>query len=234
MNTLIGLTTAKLLGARIMADSDNSTPLSFVTHRQFPRPTADSTSESQVVSTHRAIERDRLPDSAVAVWRKWQAAHDETDRLSREQQCLERKLTETVGFPSVIIQLSDGETATLRSREALRDLLRVGSVDATVGAKAEADLAAHQERWDACDQAIGYSAKLRAEGDAADRAEALLEALAETPASSLAGVAAKLDAILTQGQPSKDDAEFPWPQIRSVLEDVGRISEHTEPSWPGV
>ncbi|MER8954539.1 hypothetical protein NKH98_17725 [Mesorhizobium sp. M0833] len=230
-NTLFGLTTAKLLGARIMADSDNSTPLSFVTRRQLLPPEA-STSGSQLeaVATRKELERDQATDPAVAVWRKWQAAHEETERLSREQQRLERKLTETVGFPNVMIQLSDGRTATLRSLEALRDVLRVGSVDVTVGAKAEADLAAHQARWDVSDRAIGYSATLRAESEAADRAEVLLEALSETPAISLAGVAAKLDAILREGQPSKDDAEFPWPQIRSVLEDIRRIDGQTEPS----
>ncbi len=149
--------------------------------------------------------------------------------MSREQQRLERKLAETVGFPNVTIQLSEGGTAKLRSLEALRDVLGVSSVDVATGAKAEADLAAHQARWDASDRAIGYSATLRAESDAADRAEALLEALSDTPAISLAGVAAKLDAILREGQPSKDDAEFPWPQIRSVLEDIGRIGGQIEP-----
>ncbi|MET3524141.1 hypothetical protein [Mesorhizobium abyssinicae] len=125
---------------------------------------------------------------------------------------------------------SDGKIATLRSLEALRDVLRAGSVDVAVGAKAEADFAAHQARWDASDQVIGYSATLRAECEAADRAETLLEELSETPATSLAGVVAKLDAVLREGQPSKDDAEFPWPQIRSVLKDVGRIGGQTEPS----
>ena len=109
-------------------------------------------------------------------------------------------------------------------------MLGIGSADLGVGAKAEADLSAHQARWDASDRAIGYTATLRAESEAADRAETLLEALSETPANSLAGVAAKLDAILREGQPSKDDAEFPWPQIRSVLEDIGRIGGQKGPS----
>jgi hypothetical protein len=173
------------------------------------------------------FERDQSTDPAVAVWREWQAAHEETERLSREQQRLEQKLVQTVGFPSVMIQLSDGKTATLRSLEALRDVFSVGSVDATVAAKAEADLAAHQAHWDASDCAIGYSATLRAESEAADRAEALLEALSETPAIFLTGVAAKLDAVLREGQPSKDDDGFPWPQIRSVLEDISRIGGRT-------
>ncbi|TPK84890.1 hypothetical protein FJ936_13525 [Mesorhizobium sp. B2-4-13] len=185
-----------------MADSDNSTTLPSVIRRELFRATTDP---------------------AVAVWREWQAAHEETDRLCREQQRLERKLVEEVGFPKVMIRLSDDRTATPASHEALRGVL--GVMETEVAAKVEADLAAHQARWDASDRAIGYSATLRAESEAAGQAETLLEALSETPAISLAGVAAKLDAILREGQPSKDDAEFPWPQIRSVLEDIGRLGE---------
>ena len=70
----------------------------------------------------------------------------------------------------------------------------------------------------------------KAERKAADRAEDLLELLSETPAVSLAGVMAKLDAVPREGQASKDDAEFPWPQIRSALEAIGRIGRQTESS----
>jgi hypothetical protein len=139
--------------------------------------------------------------SAEALWRKWQDAEAETQRLCSQQQCLERKLIETVGLPCAAIP-SEGE-------------------------KAEADFAAHQARWDAADRELGYSAALKAEREAAGRAADLLEMLARTPATSLAGVAAKLDAVLREGQPSEDDPEFPWPQIRSVLEDVVRIGQQS-------
>jgi hypothetical protein len=209
MTTFSSLATPKLLGARIMTDSDNSTTLPSVIRRELFCATTDP---------------------AVAVWREWQAAHEETDRLSREQQRLERTLVEEVGFPKVMIQLSYDRTATPASHEALRGVLGVESMETEVVAKFEADLAVHQARWDATDRAIGYSATLRAECEAGDRAEALLEALSGTPAISLAGVAAKLDAILSEGQPSNGDTEFPWPQIRSVLEDIGRIGGQTESS----
>lgn len=73
-----------------------------------------------------------------------------------------------------------------------------------------------------------YSAAMLAEREAADQAEELLKVLSKTPATTLAGVAVKLDAVLKEGQPSEDDAEFPWPQIRSVLEDIDRISRQRE------
>ena len=111
-------------------------------------------------------------------------------------------------------------------------MVGVSSINVAVVANTEAELAAYQGRWDASDRAIGYSAVIRAEIAAGDRAETLLEALSETPAISLAGVAAKLDAILREGQPSKSDAEFPWPQIRAVLQDAVRIGEQTAKLMP--
>ena len=61
-------------------------------------------------------------------------------------------------------------------------------------------------------------------------AEELLKVLSETPATTLAGVAAKLDAVLKEGQSSEDDAKFPWPQIRSAFEDIAGITRQREPS----
>lgn len=175
------------------------------------------------------LETDQSADPAMAVWREWQAAHEHTDRLCRQQQRQERKLVETVGFPCATIRLPGGESVTLHSLAALNEVLDSGPADAAVYAKAEADFAAHLARWDAVDGKIGYSATLRAEREAADRAEDLLEALSLTSAVSLAGVVAKLDAVLREGEVSGDDAEFPWPQIRSALNDVIRIGQRLVP-----
>ncbi|RWI50096.1 MAG: hypothetical protein EOR16_31080 [Mesorhizobium sp.] len=122
-----------------------------------------------------------------------------TERLCREQQSLERKLAETLGFPSATI-LSNGESVTLHSLKEIRGSLGVDPVDAAVRANAEAEFAAHQARWHAADTEIGYSAAMIAEHNAANRVEALLEELSETPATTLAGVTAKLDAVLKEGQ----------------------------------
>ncbi|MER9593188.1 hypothetical protein NKI94_31340 [Mesorhizobium australicum] len=164
----------------------------------------------------------------MAVWRKWQAAYEQVERLCREQQRLERQLAETVGFPCATIRLRDGERVTLPSIQAVRNVLSSDPEDVATRAKAEAEFAAHQARWDAAAREIGYSEALRAEYEAGERAEDLLEALAETPASSLAGAAAKLDAVVREGEICGDGNEFPWPQIRSALEDIGRIGRQTE------
>ncbi len=214
-----------------MGDSDNTTTLPRVTRRKVLAGTAIAIAGWR----QRAFARDDLAtdqsaDPAVAVWRRWRAAHEQTEQLCRKQQRLERKLAETIGFPCATIRLRDGESVTLHSLQALYNVLNLGPGDVAIRVKAEADLAAHQARWDAAAGEIGYSASLRAEREAADRAEDLLELLSETPAASLAGVIAKLDAVLREGQASRDDAEFPWPQIRSAIEDIGRIGRQTESS----
>lgn len=186
-----------------MGDSDNTTSLPRVTHS-----TAAVAMASVIARSNRNAvagceqQASQSSSSAEALWRKWQDADAETQRLCGQQQRLERKLIETVGLPCATIQSLDGE-------------------------KAEADLTAHQVRWDTADAELGYSAALKAEREAAEGAAELLEMLSRTPATSLAGVAAKLDAVLREGQPSENDPEFPWPQIRSVLEDIVRIGQLT-------
>ncbi|MDX8525398.1 hypothetical protein RFM68_12840 [Mesorhizobium sp. MSK_1335] len=213
-----------------MGDSDNSTPLSFVTSGKELARTANVKLQSHPTELARGdLEKDHTSDRAVTVWRHWQDAHKLTEQLCREQQRLERKLAEIIGFPSATILQSNGESVTLHSRKEIRELQRVGLIDEGIRAEAEADLAAHQARWDAADREIGYSAAMLAEHKAASRAEALLEELSETPAITLAGVAAKLDAVLREGQSSANDAEFPWPQIRSAIEDIARIGRQREP-----
>lgn len=134
-------------------------------------------------SSHDNGGGDRSGDPVVAIWHKWQAAHQETQRLCRKQEQLERKLIEMA--------------ANIRL-QAYRDFT---------------------------DHEFDYSAARHAEREMGHQEEHLLKLLSSTPATSIAGVIAKLDAILIEGQPSKNDAEFPWPQIRSVLQDIIRLSQ---------
>ncbi|CDX20672.1 conserved hypothetical protein [Mesorhizobium sp. ORS 3324] len=213
-----------------MGDSDNTMTLPRVIRGRLLAGTTNAKVERQP----RAFacdesEKDEFADPAVIVWRKWRRAHEETERLCRQQQRLERQLVETVGFPCATIRLRDGERVTLHSLKALREVLDLGPEDVAKCAQAEADFAAHQARWNTADSEIGYSATLRAECEAADRAQDLLQALSETPATSLAGVVAKLDAMLMEGEPSEDDPEFPWPQIRAARDDLVRIGKEQVP-----
>jgi hypothetical protein len=215
-----------------MGDSDNSMTLPFVTRRRV-------LAGGMITSTALVLEKSALaddaaatsmpPDPALALWREWETAHTLTERLCRRQQRLETRLVESVGFPSVTVRLPEGEDVTVHSIEALNEVLGKGPDMAALREKAEADFAAHQARWDAAAEETGYTAALRAECEAGDRAEDLLEAFSTMTATTFAGVAGKLDAVLREGEAWEECSEFPWPQIRSALGDLVRIARQTMP-----
>lgn len=210
-----------------MADSDDTTTLSLVTRRKMLASTAVALGAwgSNAFAGNK-IAGETSSDPVLTLWHQWQDAHRLTESLCRQQQGLERQLAETVGFPFAIIQLSDGERVAAYSLEAIHDVLHLAPEETEACAKAEAEFAAHKLQWDRADQEIGYSATVQAEREAGDRAEDLLDAMAATSATCLVGVAAKLDAVLREGNIWEDGSEFPWPQIRSALDDLARIGRH--------
>lgn len=109
--------------------------------------------------------------------------------------------------------------AHCHAQQRLEGVLR-NSVGFSVGVE---DQAASSPAWTQADALVGYSRALLAEAKAADVEEEIAEALWATPATSLAGVAAKLDAMLRHGEWCEDCDEFPWPQLRGVLGDVARL-----------
>ncbi|MEI9419607.1 hypothetical protein O7A70_00185 [Mesorhizobium sp. Cs1299R1N1] len=221
-----------------MADSDNTMTLPFVTRRRL-------LAGGMITSTALVLEKSALagnavatsapPDPALTLWREWQTACKLTERLCRRQQRLETKLVEIVGFPCATVRLPEGEDVMVHSIRALNEVLGKGPDMTALRETAEADFTAHQTRWDAAAEETGYTAALRAEREAGERAGELLEALSTTPATTLAGVAGKLDAVLREGEAWEDCSEFPWPQIRSALSDMVRIAEQRMPEqfFPG-
>lgn len=211
-----------------MADSDNTTTLTYVTRRRVLAGTV-------VATTAWKLERNATrsvggttnvrSDPALALWREWEKAHKQTKRLCRMQQRLETRLVKSVGFPCVTVRLGEGEQVTVHSIEMLNEVLGKAPDMAALRHKAEAQFAAHQARWDEAADEIGYTGTLRAERDAGDRVEDLLEAFSTTPATTLAGVAGKLDAVLREGEAWEECSEFPWAQVRSALSDLVRIAE---------
>ncbi|WP_352827860.1 hypothetical protein, partial [Mesorhizobium sp. M0494] len=210
------------------SDSDNTTTLSFVTRRRV-------LAAGMITSTAFVVEKNAFagsptapsmpPDPALALRREWQKAHKLTNRLCRRQQRLETRLVESIGFPCVTVRLAEGKQVTVHSIEGLNEVLGNGPDTAALREKAETEFAAHQARWDAAAEKTGYIAALRAEREAGERTTDLLEAFSTTPATTLAGVAGKLDAVLREGEAGEECSEFPWPQIRSALSDLVRITE---------
>ncbi|MER8867831.1 hypothetical protein NKI19_29740 [Mesorhizobium sp. M0751] len=217
-----------------MTDSDNIMSLPFVTRRRMLAGTVVATTAWTLEGNASGGDVGRTKvrsDPALALWQEWVRSHKQAERLCRKQQRLETKLVESVGFPCVDVRLPDGDELTVYSIEALDQVLGNGPDTAALRGKAEADFAAHQARWDLAAEKTGYIAALRAEREAGDQTKHLLEAFSTTPATTLAGVAGKLDALLREGEAWKECSEFPWPQIRSALNDLVRIAESLGAEW---
>ncbi|MGY2987209.1 hypothetical protein [Bradyrhizobium sp. USDA 4508] len=218
-----------------MADSDNSMSLHFVTRRRLLAGTAVAApalaGPFQCKARGAELRDHRCgPDPALSLWGEWKAAALRTEELCRRQQRLETELIQAVGFPKATIRLpGNGEKVTVFSPHAIEDIYGSDPKMADLLAEAETDLAAHQARWDAADEKIGYAAAKQEEEEAGDRKQDLVDALTATQATSLAGIAGKLDVVLHEGETWEECTEFPWPHIRSALCDLVRIGQAMEP-----
>ncbi|GLS28310.1 hypothetical protein GCM10007937_00170 [Mesorhizobium albiziae] len=169
------------------------------------------------------------PDPALLLSQAWVEAHVRTLALCLKQQQLETQLAISVGFPAADVALPDGSQRKASSLEDLEEALgRATSVEIARAEEAEA-LASHWARWRAKDAELGYSAAKEAEQQAADKEQLLLDKLAITPARTIAGVIAKLAVVLREGEDNRDPSDFPLPHIRSVLEDLARVTGHSTP-----
>jgi hypothetical protein len=162
-------------------------------------------------------------DPVLALWRDLMAARSCARKLTQRQQAIESVMLERVGFPVVRVALAGGGHVSVAGPEELMELM-TGEMDGAESVAAvQAALEAHQARWAAADAALGYSAALRAEGQALARVRELADRLWAVPATSLSGVLAKLDALLEEGAPSSVAADLPWPQLRAMRRDLEKL-----------
>lgn len=211
-----------------MGDSDNSKILPSVTRRTLLTIAAGSltarAARGEPATAQTAVTIAGPQDPALSLWTEWHATYQRACDLGRKQQRLESELVTTVGFPSVKLRIPGQHKPVVVETEAEIDRwLRSSPDTAMARVKARTRLAARREVWDDADERIGYSRTREAERDAQDEYDQLAETLWESPASSSAGVAAKLYAVLVIGEYREDCEEFPWPQIRSALADLLRI-----------
>ncbi|QCL97281.1 hypothetical protein [Agrobacterium tumefaciens] len=216
-----------------MADSDNSTTLPCVTRRMLLTGTMATTATWPFEYDAGAAETlagSAACDPALDLWRQWLAAHDETHRLWKRQLELEGKMVAAVGFPEVEITLPGGRGPVRAfSLEDIDLICGDAFAHQAVRAQAIAAFRERQEAWDRLDDVLGYSRAEKAEIQA-DRTEmTLADALTATPATTLAGVAGKLDAVLRKGAYFEACPEFPWPQVRAALADLVRIGQALQP-----
>lgn len=206
-----------------MADSDNSRTLPVVTRRRLLSTSATRLA-AQVANVYAALHpengRPEGGDPTLMLWEEWRAAHDQVEKFCRKQQRLETALIAAVGFPHVDITLPDQDCVVAAfTMEEIDHQFGDASENAEAKRQAKATLAEQQAAWDELDDRMGYSRAKQAEEKAVAMREERLNDLFSKPARSVAGVAAKLHAVLAMGEDSPGD-EFPWPQIRVGMTDL--------------
>ncbi|OLP57671.1 hypothetical protein BJF92_07060 [Rhizobium rhizosphaerae] len=211
-----------------MADSDSSRTLSSVTRRTLLRMVT-TTVGAHAAAAQPKGEGEGSPacggDPALGLWFDWQAANRKACALGRRQARLESRLVDTIGFPQIDLSVPGCAKPIIVSTTAeIEQWLGSKPERAAERENAMSELAAHQRAWQEMDRRIGYSRARNAERDAQAAEEDLLETLWKSRASTLAGAAGKLHAMLKTGEPREGSQEFPWPQIRMVLADLLHIA----------
>jgi hypothetical protein len=204
-----------------MADSDNRRTLPSVTRRRLMAGAASAGAAWPFGGSARGdiLGMESRDDPALCSCEKWQEARNNTLALCRKQQSLEAHLVRTIGFPDV--RLINGSEPAIRFIDGLpeRSLLE----DEAVRHRAVVDLAAHQARWDAMDEQIGYSRMDRIIRESEATEQAILSDLLLSPALTIHGVLAKLSVILCEAENREGRDDFPWPHIRALRHDLIRL-----------
>jgi len=205
-----------------MADSETNTTLSRLSRRDVLSAlltTAGSTTLGRAGAAREATELQA--DPALIAWKAWCLAHHTALAWCRKQQRLETLLARTIGFPSVTVRAPEfGQAVRIGSLEAFDDVAKATPSIRRMRAFVVAELGAHQARWDDADQELGYSAALRQEEIWSAEEKQLAKQLFATDAVSIAGIAAKIDALIVTGAPSNTCDEFPWPELRRMRSEL--------------
>lgn len=182
------LTTIKLSGARIMADSENSRTVPAITCRNILK-TTEWFLTAQIADQSRLARVSR--EDALGRWRSWLRSFQDVERLNAAQQRIEAEL---LAMSPLNVRRGD---AGLLSPECV-----IAADDGRVAAYRQAEQATER---------------------AADAEDQLALELSKADVTSVTGVAAKLHCVLQRGQPGPDFHEFPWPELRRMLDDLLNI-----------
>jgi hypothetical protein len=220
---LLDLTTIKLLGARIMADSENSRTLPSISYRNLPWPAERML---QTVAMEQAASDNCGGDKTLVRWQAWWRSHLELSRHGQILQRLEAELFRTAARATTDISKRAGLESIIASAPDEDELqgLYGGEMPVDPGNTAVVEPAMHVRGRDGVDEPIGYRGAKAAEEVAAAVEQKLSDELCSEPAGSALAAAAKLHCIISHGEPGPNHEEFPWPQLRSTLADLLMIS----------
>ncbi|WP_225769554.1 hypothetical protein [Inquilinus sp. Marseille-Q2685] len=204
-----------------MADSDHITTLPALSRR-------DLLGGATVLPIGAADARRRgaSSDPVLDLFQEWRVLDAELDAWQDDWQKKEGVLLRTVGIPRVLVPVpGEAEPVSACELAEIDELLEDVPGTDELRQRLHHEFEAHRRRWEIAAAAIGLGPVEEHVNHAWDRWDALTETIWQTPAGSLAGIAAKLAMVLSAGQSRCDDEEFPWPPLRSVLADLQRLGK---------
>jgi hypothetical protein len=207
-----------------MSDSEISTSLPQVSRRELLAsavavPIAPMASVSSVGTPE-------VSDPVLPLWREWRRLHAYATGLCQRWQSIEGELVRNVGFPQVYIPSSNGgRHICAQSHPEIDQAVAAGDCSPELGAALHVDFADRRARWDAEARALGFDEANRQELAAWRREEEAVRVIFQTGAATLVGVETKLRLMIHLCSVFSDDAEFPLPQVRSILADVKRLRQ---------
>lgn len=207
-----------------MADSENSRILPFKTRRNILSAGA---AFFMAAATKQASGTPRTPPesdaSLLALWRKWNSAHQRRCELTALQRQLEAKLSEVTDKPLVAMHIPGEEMPLFVSSVEEIEQALPGAETVEARNTAVEQLRSLQHEWNITRWELGYTQACEEEV-IADRLEwELAEALWQSSAHSLDGVVAKLHSMIEMQDPNAFMTDTPVPMLRSILADLMRI-----------
>ncbi len=212
-----------------MAKADDSTNPPTLTRRTLFLAGAAITPATLTPMFLHGATSGQEPDPILALWQEWWNTDAEAAAFDKKWFRLEEALYRTPGPVRLALPSLDEEIEYATEHGDIEDHLGDEPETAAQRNRLHAELVALQARWDEAAAAIGFD-DVAAKREAAEaRAKELREAIFQTPAQNLAGVAAKLALVVVYGQPGPDYDEFPWPELRGVLGDFRRLAAIPNP-----
>lgn len=207
-----------------MADSENSRILPFKTRRNILSAGA---ALFMAAATKQASGTPRTPPesdaSLLALWRKWNSAHQRRCELTALQRQLEAKLSEVTDKPLVAMHIPGEEMPLFVSSVEEIEQALPGAETVEARNTAVEQLRSLQHEWNITRWELGYTQACEEEV-IADRLEwELAEALWQSSANSLDGVVAKLHSMIEMQDPNAFMTDNPVQMLRSILADLMRI-----------
>lgn len=233
---MLDLTTTKLLGAQIMADSETSRTLPSNTRTKSKTPEGSDTQLPSRVTRQNllgatakillalASELEKAPErnvpgptSTARLWLNWYEAYQRRVRITKYQQKIETKVRALAGaFPVVRIEISaDEPDVTVYS---LAEINRLKSrVPPEKLAAARSLMRKRRANWNAADRKLGYSPSMAFEHNLAEQEQRLSRILSLSKPKTTIEVAAKLHCLLSMQDPGNELADAPWRNLRQML-----------------